>query len=396
MPIRVCGVNLAPSCWLRPMTRGLILLGVLASRLSAQQPDASSYLGPNAHVVRNGRAADVGLRIGPAGQPRVSLGGLQDRPELEFTTTTGVLNGVLLQDGGVAVADGTVIRVYSREGRLVRSIGRAGSGPGEFRYVLDMCQLRNGAIVAVDQNLRRATVLSVAGDVLKEQPLPGTPLRDGCLESGYVLLRGSPAAASDRDRPRSDFLLISVMSGDTQSVGTLPAGRAGLFPRPHPIGAGGVVLVPGEAWFGVSVLRIDGTQAIQVRFQDPPVPVTDADRNRELDSRLPTDLDQKTRESIRTRLRKNVPTVGSWPPVERLLADRERAVWLAVPRLGSKVRQWLIVDLPSGRPLGWFQEQWPVGGVYGEILDVRDRELLAAYRDEDGATHVIVQEIPQK
>lgn len=57
------------------------------------------------------------------------------------------------------------IRVLNREGTLVREIGRAGSGPGEFRSVSEIA-LIGDTLVAYDASAGRVTRMDTAGSVL--------------------------------------------------------------------------------------------------------------------------------------------------------------------------------------------------------------------------------------
>jgi hypothetical protein len=79
------------------------------------------------------------------------------------------------------------IRIFSPQGRLVRKLGRKGSGPGEFQAVHDLF-VAGDTLIAYDWYLRRLTHLLPAGDILGTRPIQpsaGLPvdlvarLRDG-------------------------------------------------------------------------------------------------------------------------------------------------------------------------------------------------------------------------
>ena len=54
------------------------------------------------------------------------------------------------------------IMVFTAQGRFVRTIGRQGSGPGEFRFLYTM-DVRNGLIACFDQGTRRITLFDSSG-----------------------------------------------------------------------------------------------------------------------------------------------------------------------------------------------------------------------------------------
>jgi len=67
-------------------------------------------------------------------KPLLQIGGAADGPS-GFAFIKGV---VRLSDGSIAVANQrpSEIRIFDASGRFVRSLGRNGTGPGEFNRVL--------------------------------------------------------------------------------------------------------------------------------------------------------------------------------------------------------------------------------------------------------------------
>jgi hypothetical protein len=65
------------------------------------------------------------------GAPDLEIGVVDGDPAYSFTNVVGVR---ALPDGGFLVAEGPAreLRLFDGNGRHVRSIGRAGDGPGEF------------------------------------------------------------------------------------------------------------------------------------------------------------------------------------------------------------------------------------------------------------------------
>jgi hypothetical protein len=74
--------------------------------------------------------------------------------ELQQTETDqiGGISAVLRWGGGYLIADplNADLKLYSEDGRLMRTIGRAGDGPGEFRHPLRLAAAENDGFVVLD------------------------------------------------------------------------------------------------------------------------------------------------------------------------------------------------------------------------------------------------------
>lgn len=66
----------------------------------------------------------------------------------------------LLSDGRIVVTDMAAHRlvVFDASGRYLRSLGREGSGPGEFRYVTSLTTLPGDSLATFDGRLRRLSI----------------------------------------------------------------------------------------------------------------------------------------------------------------------------------------------------------------------------------------------
>lgn len=85
--------------------------------------------------------------------------------------------------GSLFIADPSsrVIQVYGRDGSHLRSIGRRGSGPGEFEALFGLALLDGNRILAVADPNRAVMVLldAVSGAVMGELPYPGGAIAVG-------------------------------------------------------------------------------------------------------------------------------------------------------------------------------------------------------------------------
>jgi hypothetical protein len=97
----------------------------------------------------------VGMPSSIDPRPRVSIGVVEGDTMFELHR---VVTPFLLPDGKVVIPLGgsNTIRVFSPTGAFIKSYGRAGSGPGEFRY-LNSAWPRGDTIEAADSRLERVT-----------------------------------------------------------------------------------------------------------------------------------------------------------------------------------------------------------------------------------------------
>ena len=77
-----------------------------------------------------------------------------------------IASAARLSDGRVVVAsNGTHdLRYYSADGRHLRSVGREGGGPGEFRTLVSLAKLASDSLLVYDLALRRISIFDSEGE----------------------------------------------------------------------------------------------------------------------------------------------------------------------------------------------------------------------------------------
>ncbi|MHB1328574.1 MAG: hypothetical protein ACYC2K_10270, partial [Gemmatimonadales bacterium] len=103
------------------------------------------------------------------GAPLVSIAGT---PDAELTQIVGA---VLRRDGSLAAASGlaNAIRFFDSAGRSIGSLGRPGSGPGEFQALTGLWAAAGDSLVAADIMTQRLTLITPDGKAGRAYSLGG-------------------------------------------------------------------------------------------------------------------------------------------------------------------------------------------------------------------------------
>lgn len=106
-----------------------------------------------------------------ASEPALAIGGLEADPDQELYEA---LYAIRLPDGRLAVANqGTEeIRFFGPDGSHLRTVGREGGGPGEFRDLWGLVRLPGDTLAAWDWTAKRLTLYDAAGDLARVVPAP--------------------------------------------------------------------------------------------------------------------------------------------------------------------------------------------------------------------------------
>jgi hypothetical protein len=167
------------------------------------------------------------------------IGSVED-PDIGFSRIAGVdVDG----EGNVYVLEGSVpeIRVYSPTGRLLRRIGRAGGGPGEFQGY-PRFGVVGDTLWTFDNTNRRITLFRRDGTVLSTAPAAGVRVAVPQMYGTLLPLRMRPdgkfishfgSIGGVRDEPAPDvqpddsipvpFVLFDATGAVTDTVGWAPS-----------------------------------------------------------------------------------------------------------------------------------------------------------------------------
>ncbi len=274
-----------------------------------------------------------------------------------------------LPEGGVVIADDGLssLRFFDANGRLARSVGRRGQGPGEFEYIAWLRRCgdslyvkdigdRSISVFALDGVLSRS-----AGDseVFGERPT----YHSACNSSGVFVHNGWQLG--DRTPGRTRWIVpywVTGTDGVTRAELGEHAGSERLVVRtasggggsgPHPLGRNPVLAIGRERVyigtadsFFVMAFTLDGTPAGALRNSDADLATTAEDiaRFKRLDT-LGANESDKARAVREWSTVEFPPTI---PAYDAMLVDAADHVWVRrYPRGTDQHGEWLVFS-PSG------------------------------------------------
>lgn len=313
-----------------------------------------------------------------------------------------VMDAARLADGRIVVANAGTnqVRIYGTDGRWIRSIGRAGNGPGEFRELLNI-RLRGDSIVTYDGAGWRIQVFDTTGALLGAVRLSGdvgayrlgglTPHGELMVSRGE--LRGSRSVGVRWDSVPS--LLFDSTGALVDSVGTVGGTDVFLVMSPQMMlgvppfgGRSSADVHDGQLYEGdglswqVHVYRDDGRLLRILRWSHPGPPVTNADMD-SLMSALLAPAPPAARAGFR-RMYDALPRPARQPAYDELVVDPEGDVWLRDyrPRSLPDHRGWHVFG-PGGRLLGAVRLPRDL-----RVTRVGRDWLLGVWRDSLGVQYV--------
>jgi hypothetical protein len=155
--------------------------------------------------------AEVSWRV--AREPSLVIG----QPSGDFAgDLDGIVDVARLSDGAIAVADGAErILVFASDGSHLRTIGRRGQGPGEFRGGPSLQILDGDSILAYDGWARRASLFDRDGALVETLAFPRCctllgRAQDGTLVFAEQVLTGITPGRTNPGIERSGWVLLHL------------------------------------------------------------------------------------------------------------------------------------------------------------------------------------------
>ena len=341
--------------------------------------------------------------------PTVSIGSVDGPLESQLHRVRAVK---LLPDGRIAVANGGTaeIRLYDADGRWIRSIGREGDGPGEFRVITGLQVVPPDTLIVFENGESRVTVFAADGGLVSSRRItapgeavqgPEHRLRDGrwlnlnasTEVEGYQKRRNSFVVWSDSASP-----VDTILSYDGQEYLIYIRHQGGQY-----VGRGAVVVPFGgqdvAAWrndrvalsnglaYEIAVVEIGGREMrIRRRMERQPLPAGAVTRF--IDgyvSRYP----QQRQSEVRGHF-EGLPSTDLTPTHSALQFDPAASLWIESYRLPwdtLATRKWSVFEAAGG----WLGDvEFPKGL---RVFEIGENLVVGVERDNDGVEFVRIYRI---
>lgn len=284
------------------------------------------------------------------------------------------------------------ITVLTPELELLSTVGREGEGPGEFEF--RRVQILPGdTLLVYDFGLGRVTLFDPENfEVITTRPPPN--IERGAVTNLWKLPGQGRFFALDRppfvagageaaDRGRTEVLLAFDESADViaDTLATVPdrerlvLRREGFMSvRSNPFGRGSLVRVFGDdrivyansGALVVTVLDFEGTTVNSFSYPVPPIPVTSAELQAEV---------EEMGEPMAGVLRAGAPY--TWPALTGLVTDDEERIWIGIRGPSDSAGWEWAAFAPDGTHAG--SVLLPAGHL---LQVVRDSRIYVLSRDE--------------
>lgn len=288
--------------------------------------------------------------------------------------------------------------VLDSSGAFLRTIGRKGLGPGEFRGINSVQVLPGDSLLVHDPSAGRLSVFApdsgraayvnnlASGPLLIQRtPLndahlalmrPPFTVNDTAQEDVLRLLNldGSPRGEPLRRFPGRSFLRVN--QGGGFSVMPNPFGHAGLFA----LSRDGTLHYAWNAGLEVESTDLQGrrTGGFAIPYDPPRVSRNDLDY-------AVKDMPAQAVRMFRTALEDSLPE--SWPAVAALHTDDRGRIWMGLHGPMDRPREWALFE-NDGRY---------VGSAFlpreAEVFAVRDGRFYAAEKGEDDVQSVVIYRV---
>jgi hypothetical protein len=279
-----------------------------------------------------------------------------------------------LSNGRVVVADGTggTVQLFDPQGRLVRSVGKRGAGPGEFGFVSWIGQCSSDTSYVWDFMQTRLTTIGPAGDILRQVRLPVDPAVGpppamlACSRSGHLaylarsLDRGVRSPDGKSVRQRGGLYLGTAGGNFTRIASEFPVVELGPslkgreFPRPAgkltsiAVGRDRIYLGTADSGF-VDALDLAGKRVATIQVKSDQRRPTERHKERSVDAAVAFVEQASRRDSLRAEfLQIKMP---DWlPPYSGLFVDPAGVVWVVLSAPGDDTTR-LRAFTPTGKKL---------------------------------------------
>lgn len=336
---------------------------------------------------------------------RVSLAGPRPLADIAATSSDGIplfaraIGAARFTDGTIAIADAgsAAVKLVDARGRLIKTVGRRGNGPGEFQMMGWMGRCGTDSVLVHDFIGQRLTLLDRSGAILSQTTAQTNPAVITCTDGGHlaVLRRPThmPAAGSAQGWVSGMLTLASLHDAIVRDVGEIHAFQysmpSGLM-TPRPLGSvTSLALTQKVLYVGtadssaIDVLSLDGKYMRTIRLLVAPRSPTPAHIDAAATALASYQPDATDRAALKRKLMA-VPMPALLPAYSALRADPFGNLWAVVSVPGDSTTH-LRAFNDAGVEVADFTIPRPLL-IYEVGLDY----LLAGFEDENGEQHIHV------
>jgi hypothetical protein len=313
--------------------------------------------------------------------PMLDVPGMASDGNLTFAYAAG---GMRLTNGTLLIADRgeNAIRIVDAAGKLLRSAGRTGDGPGEFQSMIWAGRCGEDSLLVWDLRRRVASLIGASGAIARQFAVPAgdtaqMPMQFACSPrgtTGTMVYRGVPRPIRGAVNPRIQNVIsvtaavyrIRADGSIAQRLGDVPAGElvatvspsGGRGSAPRPLGRSAWVaaledaVVIGSADSAlVMIVRASGETSRHALPIVPRAP-TQAEFDEAVQataSVIPASIRQAMAEQLAA-----VPIPERLPMISALFVDAEGLLWVQTTPPGARNLDFLVLDggVASGRGSG--------------------------------------------
>jgi hypothetical protein len=307
-----------------------------------------------------------------AAEPILRIGTVEGPPEDQLHDVQGA---VRLDDGTLVIANAgsNEIRFYDNLGRHIRSVGRDGDAPGEYRRISGLGAGPGDSLWVYDYGTRRFTVLTARGDVVRLVTLGATlsaPNAVGRLADGSFIIKEQWASSLQGEwQPglTRGTTAVTRLLADGSAFDTLATvlgrevflsdenGRAvmgaPLFARASSATvSGNDVYLGNQTTFEILRYSADGDLRRIIRVPNADLSITQEEVDLVIARELAS-VPESRHPMVRTHL-ESMAMPPTRPAYGRLHVDQDGNLWTAEPtRYPYPARSWTVFDT-DGRLLG--------------------------------------------
>lgn len=314
----------------------------------------------------------------------------------------GVIGATRLANGLIAIGDGSTPRIilFTAEGKIHRSLGRDGDGPGELRMPRWLGRCEPDGFAAYDAAQSRLTLFSGTGEVRRTIPVPpvaGFNHLIACLPGSqfFLLSRSGVSAVTPGTKGIVSTALARIRGTLVDTVSTSIGGQEYYVDKARrgfaEVPLGQMVLAtsgPTRIYLCTNqegrctVFDTAGTQrgsfAIDLKRESVSAGDWDRARHRMIEAE-PRVQSHKPMALVL----EDLPKPPEFPLIDQIRADVGDRLWVRTfTGYGSDLATWLILR-PGGRPMA--KALLPSGL---RVLEIGKDYLLGVLRDADGVESV--------